>query len=133
MIDTNKLLYGSMFSGFSNDAIDVPFSASYAGGSLAAGTAAGPIRASRVLDNADDISHVQVQFSGLESFYRLVKGVTQVDYPTRGTRTYSIEVFTYYSGGTLYVDSYLINQTGVSQSIPAVTFNCLASTFITPL
>lgn len=131
MIDTNKMLYGSMLSGFSNND-DKPFSASYAGGILAAGHFAGPIRASTAMDNADDISQIQVRLTNVETFYRLLQGTFQVDYPTSGTRTYSVELFSYFSGGTLFVDCYIINQSGGSVTIPAITFDCLASLFLTP-
>lgn len=132
MIDTNKIHHASEFSGFANKEIDIPFSASYAGGSIAPGQYKGPIRATVALDNVDDISCVKVKFTGIELFYRILEGTFQVDYPNGALRAYSIEVFTYYKGGLLYVDAYVINQQGSTSSTAAFTMDCLASLYQAP-
>jgi hypothetical protein len=132
MIDINKIQFSNEFSGFGNDASDMPFSASYAGSIIAAGKYFGPVRATLSLTNTDDIGQIKVRFTGLESFYRVVNGSTQVDYPNTGSRTYSVQINTYYSGGLFYVDSYIVNQSGSSVTVPAITFDCIASTFLTP-
>lgn len=132
MIDINKIQYVSELSGFGSDATNIPFSATYGGSTIAAGKYFGPVRATLAVNNTNDISQIKVQLSGLESFYRVINGFTQPDYPNTATRTYSVQVTTYYSAGILYVDSYIINQTGSPLSVPGITFNCIASTFLTP-
>lgn len=121
-----------MFSGFSNNIIKAPFSASYAGGSIPAGGYRGPIRATIPLNNTNDISHVEVRFAGIESFYRLLTGYFQVDYPDSGNRKYSIQVMSYYKDKQLYVDGYVIDQQGGTPITPAFTMECLASLYKTP-
>lgn len=132
MIDTNKTQFAGEFSGFANDEINIPFSASYSGGSISAGSYRGPIRATKVLDNSNDISHIQVRFTGIETFYRLLDGYFQIDYPSRGSREYSIQVMSYYKDGLLYVDGYVIDQQGGTPSTPAFTMDCIASLYKTP-
>jgi hypothetical protein len=135
MIDTNKAQYGGQFSGFANKEHQLPFSASYAGGTITSGHYNGPIRATLSLDNADDISHVMVKFTGIETFYRILEGTFQADYPNRASRRYSIQAFSYYKSGLLYVDAYAIWQSDAGAGnavVPAFTMDCLASLYQTP-
>jgi hypothetical protein len=82
--------------------------------------------------NIDSIGSVEVQYSGVESFYRLIPGVAQADYPNTGSRTYSIETMTYIKSGQIFVDSFIINQIGSNVSIPDITFNCIAKMYRVP-
>jgi len=134
MIDTNKVQFAGTASGFENHEIDVPFSANYSGGNIASGSYVGPIRASISLDNSEDISHVVVRLSGIETFFRVVNGYFQIDYPNRDIafRQYSIQVSTYYSSGSLIVDAYVINQYFTTVSVPGFTLECIASLYRIP-
>jgi len=134
MIDTNKSQYAGQYSGFANKDIDVPFSASYAGGSLTAGHYAGPVRATVALDNSDDISSIKVKLTGLESFYRMLEGTFYKNFPNSASPSYQVELFSYYKGGLLYVDAYISNQsqTGSTVTVPAFTMDCLACLYQTP-
>lgn len=130
MIDVDKLVFCSLFSGLSNNNT-VSFSTTFSGGNISPGQYK-LVRASAPLDNSNDISQVIFQLTGFESFYRLLNGVTQVDYPNSGSRTYSIETFSYSKNGIVYVDCYVINQGGTTLSAPSFTLTCLASTFVAP-
>lgn len=130
-VNTNTIVSASDLPGFSNYQ-EATFSAAYGGGNIAAGGFAGPIRAQTALNNSNAVSEVQVMWSGLESFYRLVPGATFQDYPTAGTRQYQVVSMVYYTGGNLIVDSYVVNQTGLTVSTPAITFNCRAFLYIAP-
>ena len=125
-VNTNIILASSLFSGFMNDDI-VPFSASVSSQNISAGGYIGPIRASVALTNTNSISQVQIRYSGVDSFTRLLPGNIVYNVPNSSSPTYQIESFSYFSGGTLYVDSYISNQTGGTITIPAITFDCSAS------
>lgn len=129
-VNTNIIVSGSEFSGFKNYQA-VTFSTAYGGGTLTVGTYA-MVSATTPLNNSNAVSEVQVQFSGLETFYRLVPGSIAVDYPTSGTRTYEIEVIEYFLGGNLHMDFYIVNQTAGSVTVPAITFNCRAFLYVAP-
>lgn len=132
MIDLNKIVYISTLSGFGNYKPPVSFSVVMASQSLAAGNYIGPSSASVNLDNSDAVSQIQVTFSGLDAFTRVLPGVVIVNYPNNASPTYQIQVMSYYAGGKLHVDAYLINQTGGTITTPAVTFACTASLFQAP-
>lgn len=130
MIDTNKLQYGSMLGGFSNNEPDILFSTTFTGGSMSPGQYSGPHRASAPMDNASNISQIIVRFTGIESHYRLVNGYLQVEYPTQDIIDYAIVAMTYFSGGNVVVDFYIVAHWTVN--VPAITFSCIASTFLPP-
>jgi hypothetical protein len=129
-VNTNVIVAGSQFAGFKNYRA-VTFSAAYAGGTLLTGTYA-QVTASTSLDNTNAVSEVQIQFSGLETFYRLAPGVIDVSYPTVGTAQYSIICNVYFIDTTLYIDSYIVNQTAGSVVVPAISFDCRAFLYIAP-
>jgi len=134
MIDTNKMHYSGEFSGFGNDKPRTTFSASFAGASIVAGSYRGPIRATLALNNSDDISEVSVQFTGIDTPWRVVNGALFVNYPKTDSLViqYQIEVFCYYLGGLLYVDAYISNQIGSTVTVPAFTLNCAATAYLIP-
>lgn len=131
-VDTNILQYSSEWSGFKNVLPDIPFSASYAGGTLLSGGYTGPIRASAAINNTNEVSQVQVNFGGLESFYRLLPGTFFELYPSAASPQYEIEAFSYFTNGNITCDFWISNQSAGSVSVPAITFNCNASLFIAP-
>lgn len=131
-VDTNKVQYTSEWSGFKNVLPDVPFSASYVGGTLAAGAFTGPIRASAAINNTNEISQLQIRFTGIETFWRLLPGTFFIDYPSPTSLSYQIEVFSYFENGSIFMDAYIVNESAGSVTIPAITFDCNASLFIAP-
>lgn len=132
MINTNNLIFISTLAGFGQYTPTVSFSASISAQSLGAGNFIGPIRAEVALNNENAISQVQIQYSGLDSFTRILPGNILVNYPNAGSASYQVQSYSYFSGGILFVDSYIINETGGSVSIPAITFNCTADLFAAP-
>lgn len=130
MIDTNKIIAASEFAGFKNYS-ESTFSVSYAGGNIVAGGYV-KVTASTPLNNTNAVSEVQVQYSGLDSFTRLIPGSIAIDYPTVGTRQYQVNTLIYFTGGNLFVDNYIVNQTGGVVAVPAITFNCRAFLYVAP-
>lgn len=79
------------------------------------------------LNNSNSISQVLTNYSGLESFYRVLNGS-----PTVNLTTYQIYSFYYFTSTTLTVYTLLSNQSGGSINIPAITINCRAFLFLAP-
>ncbi len=84
--------------------------------------------ATTTLDNSNSISQVQVNYGGLESFYRAINGV-----PTVNLSTYQVSSFYYFNETTLTVYTIVANQSGSSVTIPTITINCRAFLFLSPL
>lgn len=129
-VNLSKLIYVSTCSGFKNYS-NVSFSGSIAGQSLAAGHVAS-MSCHTPLNNTNAVSQVQVQFSGVETVWRPVYGGLAINYPNNTSPSYQIEVVTYFSGGNIYLDAYVSNQTGTSVTIPSITFNVRAFLFNAP-
>lgn len=128
MIDTNRIVAASQFAGFKNYE-SVTFSVKYAGATIPTTNFVGPIRASTPLNNSNAVSEVQVQIVGLDSFWRYIPGQSVAAYPTGATEAYQVQTLAYYSGGSLVIDTYIINTTGSVVApgdvvIPALTINC---------
>lgn len=130
-VNTNTIVSASEFSGFQNYG-SATFSTSVAGQNIGVGAYLGPLRATTALNNANSVSQIQVQYSGIDSNYRLLPGYIQMIIPSAAAPNYEIQSYSYFNGGTLYVDSYISNQTGSTQTIPAITFNCRAFLFLAP-
>lgn len=129
-VDLNKVIATTLFSGFGNYG-SVPFSAVIAGQNLGAGAVVSA-GASTPLNNTNAISQVQVQYTGLDAFWRLLPGVVIADYPNASSPNYQIESFSYFTNGILHVDTYISNQTGGTVAIPAITISCRAFLFLAP-
>lgn len=129
-VNTNEIAAASIFAGFSNYS-EKDFSTTIGGGNLSAGgfTSA---TATVNFSHGNSISEVKIQYSGLDTFWRLLPGSLIVDYPDATSPSYQIESFSYFSGNTLSVTTYISNQTGGTVSIPAITINCRAFLFIAP-
>lgn len=130
-IDTNIIISTNLFAGFQNYTSST-FSVAYSGGNITAGSFAGPVRATTPLNNSNAVSIIEVQFSGLESFTRFIPGSIAIDYPNTTSPSYQIEVLVYYTGGNLVADAYIVNQTGATVTIPAITFNYTAKLYQPP-
>lgn len=131
MIDTNTIVATSEFQGFQNYNT-ATFSVSYAGGTIAAGGYVGPERAETVLNNTNAVSLLQVMFTGLDSFTRQFQGFLGIDYPSFNSPSYQIEVISYYNGGNLVCDAYIINESAITVTIPAITFTYTAKLYQAP-
>jgi len=130
-VNTNIIVAGSQFSGFKNYKSGTG-SVTYAGGSIAAGSYTGPIRATIAMDNTNAVSEVQIRYTGIETFWRYVPGYIFHNYPTRTATDYQIQTFVYFIGATLYIDNYISNQTAGSVVVPAITFDVKASLYLQP-
>lgn len=125
------IITGSEFSGFKNYSISPQFSATITGQTLTVGTKVSAT-ATTALNNTNSITQVQVNYAGLEAFWRVVPGRLAVDYPNWTSASYQLETQISFSGGTLSVQTYAINQTGGSVVIPTITINCKAFLFLAP-
>ena len=130
-VNTNIILATSKFSGFGNYK-SVSFSATIPSQGIAVSSYIGPYTASATLNNTNAVTEVQLQYSGLDSFWREVPGWVDILVPNAGAASYEVRSITYFKNGSVYVDTYIINQTGGTITIPAITVNCRASLFIAP-
>jgi len=81
------------------------------------------------MDNTNAISQVQVQYSGLETFWHVITGTVSTLY---SSSTYEIQTFYSFSGSLLTVNVVVANQSAGSVVIPAITINCKAFLFLAP-
>jgi hypothetical protein len=72
------------------------------------------------LSNTNSISTIHLNYGGLETVWRYTSGAMTLTY---GGGTYQVETLTYYSGSSLVVETYIINQTGGVVAIPAFNVN----------
>ena len=85
--------------------------------------------ASSALNNTNSISQIQIQYSGLSNVYYIVYGDIATNW---ASNAYQVESFYYFSGGTLYVYNVIVNQTPNTITIPTITINCRAFSFLAP-
>jgi len=130
-IDLSKLNMSSHFAGLKNYDNDVDFQVVIPSFSLGAGDFTRHI-ASTPLDNEDAISHVQIRYEGLQSFWRQFPGYLITNFPIYDTPDYQIQSYKYFTGGVLYVDTYIANQAGVSVLIPDIIVRAKASLYLAP-
>ena len=130
-INTNIILATSGFSGFGNYK-SVSFNVGIPSQGLGVNSYIGPYTASAALNNNNAVTEVQLQYSGLDSFWREVPGNISIIVPNAGAATYEVQSFTYFKNGSVYVDTYISNQSGSTVTIPAITVNCRAFLFIAP-
>jgi len=130
-INTNIILATSGFSGFGNYK-SVSFNVGIPSQGLGVNSYIGPYTASAALNNSNAVTEVQLQYSGLDSFWREVPGNISIIVPNAGAATYEVQSFTYFKNGSVYVDTYISNQSGSTVTIPAITVNCRAFLFIAP-
>ena len=130
-INTNIILATSGFSGFGNYE-SVSFSVGIPSQGLGVNSYIGPYTASAALNNSNAVTEVQLQYTGLDSFWREVPGYISIIVPNAGAATYEVQSFTYFKNGSVYVDTYISNQSGSTVTIPAITVNCRAFLFIAP-
>lgn len=130
-VNTNIIISDNSFSGFKNYTT-ASFSAVFTTQAILIGKFVGPIRATTPLNNANSVTQVQIQYSGLDAFTRILPGVIIHNVPTSNSPSYQIESFSYFTGGNLIVDSYVINESAGTITPPTITFNCRAFLFLAP-
>lgn len=111
----------------------VSFSVSVPGQNLTAGSFVS-YTASTPLNNANAVTNIQIQYNGLDSFWRYVPGRVYAGYPDYdfGTRKYEVGSYTYYNGSNLNVFTYIVNQTGGTVAIPAFSVDIVAFLYLAP-
>jgi len=129
-VNLNKVIATSLFSGFTNYST-ATFSTTIAGQNIGALSYVSA-SATTPLNNTNAVTQVQIQLSGLDSFWRLLPGNLTINYPNSSAPNYQVEVLSYFKSGTLHVDTYVINQTGGTITIPTITINCRAFLFLAP-
>jgi len=127
MLNFSYISSTSLADSFKNYDSD-SFSSSIAGQTLTAGTFVSTT-ATMPLSNTNSICQVQTQYSGLETFYRVINGQAVGNY---GGGSYQIQTFYYFTSTTLTVMTIVVNQTGGNVTIPAITINCRATLFQAP-
>lgn len=85
--------------------------------------------ASTPLINTNSISQVQVNWGGLDTFYRILNGYIFEYY---GGGTYEVQSSYYFDATTLYVNTIIVNQSGAPVNIPGITINCRGFLFLAP-
>lgn len=129
-LDTNNIQFHSEIPGFGNYT-STTFSVSIPSQSIGVGAYV-KYSAHAALNNSNAVSQVLVQYSGVETSWRLMTGSIFFNLPNNTSPSYQIESVTYYKSGNVYVDTYISNQSGSSVVIPAITVNCKASLFKAP-
>ncbi len=126
MIEFSNVQFASSLAGLENyDTIDFNFSVdahNLAAGNASSWTSSWPIV------NTDAISTTLIQYS-LDSIWRYNGGAMTLSY---AAGTYDIETITYYYGGSLNVETYIINETGGTISIPQFYVSVRAELFNAP-
>jgi hypothetical protein len=130
MIDFSKTAATSKASGFKNYTT-TSFSVAAGGYNLAAGGYQ-THTATATLSRENSVSQIQIKYDGLDSFSQLVRGKIIQRYPTWAGATYEVGSYTYFTGTTLTVFTYVVNQTAGLVAIPSFTVECNASLFIAP-
>lgn len=127
MINVQKIVASTQLFGFRNylratATVTIP-AQTLSGGGYAVVSALLP------LNNTNAVSSVKIQYISVESVWRQAQGSTVT---TGGGGSYELESFTYYSGGNLVVDTYVADQTGSANTIPAQTINIVARLYKSP-
>jgi hypothetical protein len=81
------------------------------------------------IDNSNSISSVQVNFGNVETVWRPIFGYLQ---KTIGASNYDITCTTKYVGTTLTITILITDDTGLSNTIPAINFNFRVNTYVAP-
>lgn len=85
--------------------------------------------ASTPLNNANSISQVQVNWGGLETFYRILNGYIFERY---AGATYEVQSYYFFDATNLNVTTIVSNQTAGNVNIPTITITCRGFLFLAP-
>lgn len=126
-VDVQKIAASSHMFGFQNytpgsTTVTISFQTITAGHyAVATGTIS--------LQNVDAVSSVKLQYATVEAFWRQAEGFTNTGTVGVG---YSLQSNTYYSGGNLNIDTYAVNQTAGSITLPTQIIFISARLFRSP-
>lgn len=84
-------------------------------------------RSNWVLDNTDAISTIQISYAELETVYRYCSGALVLN-----LGTYEIETLTYYKDDLLHIDTFTVNESGGSVTVPEFIVNVRAFLYNAP-
>lgn len=127
MIRPSNAIFMTQLSGLGNPQTDT-FSVSIPAQNLAAFR--GLIYTAELpLTRTNSIHEVQVRFTGRDTDWYYVDGYIFFVDPSSN---FYITVRSYIQSGTLYVQAFLVNQTGGVIAVPAFTVDCRASIYDAP-
>lgn len=112
-------IFDSAYSGLANYKT-VDFSVGFPAQNVSP-TAVVSVTASVSLDNSEALSSVQLNYTGLETFWRLCSGVAGGYF---SGDTFFTQSLSYFIGQTLYVVTYVGSNTGGVVAVPAFTVTC---------
>jgi len=119
-ISLDNSIATNLFAGFGNNNVATPTPITYASQFIGTGTYSQfSIRVP--LPSHNPIVQIQIMYGGLESFWRLLPGVSIVDFPDAGAAQYQIETYSFFDDTSLYINGYVINQTGGTITFPGMT------------
>lgn len=82
--------------------------------------------------NNDSVSLVMIRYTGIEPVWRPVLGRIVVNIPVYNVPQIQLETFIYFQNSNLYIDTYIVNQTGGTITVPAFSVDVNASLFQAP-
>lgn len=136
ILDLSKIQFISELDSFKNyNVTPTTFSFVIPSQNLAASGSGTPVTfgsGSTPLNNSNAVSRIKVQYSGVESTWRVVQGTITTEYPDWTTPTYQIVTIVFFTGGNLFVSTYVINETAGTITIPNITVNVSAALFLAP-
>ena len=83
------------------------------------------------LNNTDAVSATQIHYSGIEDDWRYCSGCSILEVPYTGTQ-YELQTHSHYTGGNLRIDTFVVNQTGGTVTIPDIIVNVRAFLYNAP-
>lgn len=117
--DLSKQIFDSSYSGLANYST-VDFAVAFPAQNVSP-TDVESVTASTPLDNSNALSSVQLNYTGLEAYWRVCSGICGGYF---SGSTFYTESMSYFSDGTLYVVTYVGSNTGGVVAVPAFTIQC---------
>lgn len=127
-LNLNNTIFESSLSGLSNS-FNASMTFSTGSQSLAGNEVKIVGTPTVTIDNSNSISSVQVNFGNVETVWRPIFGYLQ---KTIGASNYDITCTTKYVGTTLTITILITDDTGLSNTIPAINFNFRVNTYVAP-
>lgn len=121
----------SRFAGFKNYRPNATGSVAIPSLSLSAGQYS-KYTFSMPVGRSNAITTFRVRLTGVDSYWRQVRGYIQVDKPNLSAWEYSVQIQGYYTGNNFVCDIYVINQAGSPIVTPAMTINGELNLFVAP-
>lgn len=126
-MNVQNLVAISSLSGLKNyNKVGAPFSVVIPGQTLTTGSFVSAT-ASTPLNNANAISQLQIQYSGVQTDWNVVYGSINNYF---ASSTYEIESLYYFDSTNLNVFTVIANQSAGSVTIPSITVNCVGWLYV---